>query len=61
MSSDELQKHTLNLFAGDYERLQLLYPDVGAGPVIRKIVRKFVEQCEATPAVNVDTIPETEL
>ncbi len=61
MSSDELTKHTLNLRAGDYRKLQELYPDVGAGPVIRKVVSKFVEQCEATPAVNVDSIPETEL
>lgn len=55
--SDELQKHTLNLFAGDYEKLQLLYPDHGAGPIIRSVIRKFIEQCEAgvveTP--NVET------
>lgn len=44
----ELQKHTLNLFEGDYEKLQALFPDVGAGPVIRKIVREFVERTETT-------------
>lgn len=61
MASDDLQKHTLNLWAGDYERLQVLYPDTGAGPVIRTIVRRFVEQCEATPPPVIDDIPETEL
>ncbi len=54
---DELQKHTLNLFAGDYEKLQLLYPDHGAGPIIRSIVRRFIEQCEGgkSATVNVET------
>ena len=45
--NDDLQKHTLNLFAGDYEKLQQLYPDHGAGPIIRSVIRKFLEQCEA--------------
>lgn len=55
--SDELQKHTLNLFAGDYEELQHLYPDHGAGPIIRSIVRRFIEQCKSaeTFAPNVET------
>lgn len=44
---EELQKHTLNLFPGDYDRLRDMYPDVGAGPVIRMIVRRFIEQVEA--------------
>lgn len=46
--SEELQKHTLNLFAGDYRKLQELYPDVGAGVVIRRIVRKFIEKLETS-------------
>ena len=55
--SDELQKHTLNLFAGDYEKLQHLYPDHGAGPIIRSVIRKFIEQCETGSASlpNVET------
>lgn len=43
-----LQKHTLNLYEGDYEKLRQLYPDVGAGPIVRRIVRRFIEQVEAT-------------
>lgn len=54
--TDDLQKHTLNLFRGDYEKLQQLYPDHGAGPIIRSVIRKFIEQCEsgatATPSVE---------
>lgn len=44
----ELQKHTLNLYLGDYEKLRSFYPDVGAGAVIRRIVRRYIEQVEAT-------------
>lgn len=45
-----LSKHTLNLFEGDYEKLRLLYPDVGAGAIIRRIVRRFIEQVEVNGA-----------
>ena len=57
MPKKELQKHTLNLFPGDYERLQALFPEVGAGPIIRSIIRNFVEKSEAG---EVD-LPETEI
>lgn len=45
-AESELQKHTLNLFPGDYAKLQQFYPDIGAATIIRRIVRKFVEQIE---------------
>jgi len=45
---NELQKHTLNLYSGDYEKLRGFYPDVGAGAVIRRIVRRYIEQIEAS-------------
>lgn len=45
-SETELQKHTLNLFPGDYAKLQELYPDIGAATIIRRVVRKFIEQIE---------------
>lgn len=44
----ELQKHTLNLYKGDYEKLRSFYPDIGAGAVIRRIVQRYIEQVEAT-------------
>lgn len=46
MPEEALSKHTLNLYKGDYDRLAELYPDVGAAPVIRRIVRKFLESLE---------------
>lgn len=46
-AEEDLTKHTLNLFPGDYSRLQELYPDIGAGPVIRRLVRDFLDKIEA--------------
>lgn len=43
---EDLQKHTLNLFAGDYEKLKEFYPDTGAGAIIRRLVRKFIQNIE---------------
>lgn len=42
----ELQKHTMNLFPGDYAKLQELYPDIGAATIIRRIVHAFISQIE---------------
>jgi hypothetical protein len=36
----------MNLFRGDYAKLQDLYPDIGAATIIRRIVRKFIDQIE---------------
>lgn len=46
-AEDDLQKHTMSFFRGDYAKVQELFPDIGAGPVIRRIVREFVEKVEA--------------
>lgn len=56
--SEELQKVTMNLYAGDYGKLQELYPDVGAAVIIRRIVRKYLEQIDST---EVDTNVQVEL
>jgi len=39
-----IQKHTINLYEGDYARIQEMFPDIGAAAIIRKLVRRFVEQ-----------------
>lgn len=44
--NSDLHKVTMNLFAGDYAKLQDLYPDIGAATIIRRIVRKFIEEIE---------------
>lgn len=46
MASEPLHKHTLNLFEGDYERIQALYPDIGAATIIRQVVRSYLDNVE---------------
>lgn len=58
-NEEELHKHTLNLFEGDYDKIASLYPDVGAAVVIRKIIRDFINRVEKAaeghaPSVEID-------
>lgn len=53
-----LQKVTLNLFEGDFERLQTLYDRLGAGKVVRTLVRSHLRKIDATAA---QTLPEIDL
>jgi len=41
-----LTKQTLNLFSGDWEKLQDWYPRLGAGKVVRELVRAHVRANE---------------
>lgn len=41
-SKEALQKHTLQLFEGDYAKLQDLHPEVGAASIIRTIIRQYI-------------------
>jgi hypothetical protein len=41
-----ISKHTLNLFEGDYQRLQDLYPKLGAGKIVRALVRAHLRKIE---------------
>lgn len=41
---DALQKHTLQLFEGDYAKLQDLHSDVGAAHIIRTIIRSYIQK-----------------
>lgn len=42
--TDDLTKHTLHLFAGDYAALQAMHPDVGAAHIIRTIVKAYLKK-----------------
>lgn len=55
---EELTKHTMNLFNGDYAKMQGFYPDIGAGAAIRRLVRSYIEQVEAG---NAATLPNVEI
>lgn len=51
----ELYKHTLNLYKGDYAKIQELFPDIGAGVVIRKVVHNYVESLTAKTTAEIPT------
>lgn len=49
----DLQRHTLLLFKGDYEKLQKMYPEFGAAIVVRRLVREFLEKSDKQDRVAV--------
>lgn len=47
----KITKHTLNLFDGDYAKLQGLYGSrVGAAKIIRDLIHAHIRKIEATAA-----------
>ena len=53
---EPMRKHTLNLFDGDFDRLQRMYPDIGAAAIIRRLIRKHLESVE--PKMDISKIAE---
>lgn len=49
-ASQPLHKVTLNLFEGDFQRLQVYYAQVGAGQAIRMILRSHLNRLDAQHA-----------
>lgn len=43
----DTHKHTLNLRDGDFAKLQSLFPEHGAGPIIRAVVSRFIDRLES--------------
>ena len=54
VEQEPLQKHTLHLYEGDYERLRHLYPEVGAAIVVRKLIRKHLNEVAPVPEIKPD-------
>lgn len=48
----DLTKHTLLLRRGDVEELQILYPEVGASIIIRKLVADHIDKIRASAPRN---------
>jgi hypothetical protein len=49
-----IQKHTLNLYAGDFAKLQVLYASrLGAGKVIRDIIHAHIRKIEEEAAQRI--------
>ncbi len=57
---EELQKHTLNLRAGDMEAIQELIPKKPASVVVRRVISKFVDSLRDVPEERIE-IPDIEL
>jgi len=51
---EELQKHTLHLYRGDYSKLQEMFPNQGAAVVIRKLVRMKLNEINARAKQDVE-------
>jgi len=45
-SKSNFQKHTLNFFEGDMEKLAALHPDLEPSVVVRTLVRTHIESIE---------------
>ena len=45
-NENDLQKHTLWLRKGDYEKLKKLSPEFGAAPIVRELVSDYIDQLE---------------
>lgn len=45
--NEGLEKHTLNFYAGDIERLRRLYPEQEIGFLLRNLLRQHLEAEEA--------------
>jgi hypothetical protein len=53
---EPLARHSVKLFAGDFEYLQDLYPRLGAGKVIRELVRKHISTAKEAAAQKQTTV-----
>jgi len=52
-----ISKHTLNLYAGDYDKLQRFYgARIGAAKIIRDIIHAHVKRVEANAAQRVPIV-----
>jgi hypothetical protein len=49
---EDLEKVTLNLFPGDFQRLGELFPTIGASKALRSILRKYLQDIEARADIN---------
>ena len=57
-----LSKHTLNLFDGDYAKLQELYGSrVGAAKIIRTLIRAHLKRIQEDAAQRIPLIDELEM
>lgn len=54
--NEPLQKHIVNLFEGDFGKMQALHPRLGASKAIRMIVRGHIKKAEEHAAQAVKPV-----
>lgn len=47
MKADELQKHTLNFYRGDFDRIRALWPDQEPSVIVREFIHDMLDKHEA--------------
>lgn len=58
----DITKHTLNLYTGDYAKLQALYSSrVGAAKIIRDIVHAHIRKIEEDAAQRVPLVDSLDI
>jgi hypothetical protein len=55
-TADDLQKHTLNFYAGDFDRIRVLWPDQEPSVIIREFIHDMIEKHEAVATSKVDGV-----
>ncbi len=60
-SAIPLQEHKINLFKGDLQRLQDLFPAQGGSAAVRQLVRNFIKRVEASQAPLDLSLPQVDL
>jgi hypothetical protein len=57
-----LSKHTLNLYAGDYPKLQALYSTrIGAAKIIRDIIHAHIRKVEEDAAQKIPLVADLDI
>jgi hypothetical protein len=57
-----ISKHTLNLYAGDYAKLQALYSSrVGAAKIIRDIIHAHIRKIEEDAAQKIPLVMDLDV
>lgn len=59
--NSDLQKHTLNLNRGDFDKIGAYYPDVPAATIIRRVISAFVKQIEESGDASVNASVEIKI
>jgi hypothetical protein len=53
-----ITKHTLNLYAGQLDKLQEMHPRLGAAKVIRTLIEDHIRSVAEGVAQRIEPIPE---